>query len=536
MTRSLRWRLQLWHAFILTAVVLLFGAAFYDQFQRSMLREIDADLLSNSRIIEGALRTVDANSIHRAISFLPLDLPGGSGSTGTYGPSPPPPGPGPPGQRGPRDEPGLHKQHNIEDEQWFRPKLRQPERDESGPPPRDAYRAMTPRESAPNHFQRMGPPYYYAVYTFGGELLRRNFDSPQTTFALPRQPLTYRVLDDRREVLLRGPHATLIIVGRDIRPVFQRLRDSLLQLIAIGVAVLCLGLLGGWWLAGRAIRPIADISRTAALVSAESLSARVETAHMDTELRSLGETLNSMLVRLENSFRQQTQFTADASHELRTPLAVILSQCELALNRTRSNEEYILTIGSCRKAAERMQHLITGLLTLARADAGKLELNLTAADLNSLAADAISLLAPLAQERSIALQLQGSAVICQVDRERVSQVMLNLIQNAIYYSQPGSEVMVTTAVEAAKALFRVADNGIGIPPEALPFLFDRFYRVDASRSRSDETQLRQGSGLGLAICKSIIDAHHGTISVDSQVGRGTVFEVNMPLAAPPDSR
>ena len=346
---------------------------------------------------------------------------------------------------------------------------------------------------------------------------------------LPRQPLAFRNAgQDRREVLLRGPGGTSIVVGRDVGHAMYRLTETLVQLIAIGAAVLFLGLIGGWWLAGKIIQPIRQISETAGHITAQSLSGRIDTAKMDSELQSLGSTLNSMLERLEASFERQNQFTADASHELRTPISVLLSHCELALSRQRSGDEYRNTIATCQSAAERMRSLVDGLLTLARADAGQMELQLAEVDLQTLAAQAVSLFTPLAHERQVTLNLQGESTLCSADAVRISQVVANLLHNAILYNRPNGSVTISTLPEAGCAVLRVVDTGRGIPPESLPHVFDRFYRVDHSRSRQVEDQRRSGSGLGLAICKSIVDAHHGSLTVTSQVDVGSQFELRLP--------
>ena len=299
-----------------------------------------------------------------------------------------------------------------------------------------------------------------------------------------------------------------------------------MQLVGTGLGVLGLGLIGGWWLSGKTIRPIKQISETAGKINASNLSERIEIAGMDDEVRALSTILNSMFGRLDSSFKRQSQFTADASHELRTPLAVLLSHCELALNRPRSAEEYKQTISTCQKAGARMKTLVEDLLTLARADEGKLEIERNQVDLQSIAIDATALLKPLAAERQVEITIEGCPARCQGDARRLSQVIANLLSNAIHYNKPGGEVILTTSQEGNQAVVSVRDSGCGIPSEALPHLFDRFYRVDEARSRQTG-----GSGLGLAICKSIIDAHEGSISVESKVEVGSVFKVQVPCSA-----
>jgi signal transduction histidine kinase len=312
------------------------------------------------------------------------------------------------------------------------------------------------------------------------------------SFSQARRPLEYRNREFRRELLLSGPEDSVVIVGQDVRPQFGQLQWLVTQLLAIGLAVLAVGLLGGWWLAGRAIRPIEQISQTAKGIEASKLSERFNVEATDTELRELGAVLNSMLGRLEAGFDQQSRFTADASHELRTPLAVLLSHTELALSRQRSPAEYQSALQTIQRSGQRMKELVEDLLVLARVNSGRLELRKEPTDLKRLAEDA-------------------------------AQLLVNLIGNGIKYNRPGGTVSVEVLNDSGVATIRVKDTGDGIPAESLPHLFEPFYRVDAARSR--ETG---GSGLGLAITRRLVNAHGGEISVSSEVGAGSCFEIRLP--------
>ncbi|MCC6508119.1 MAG: HAMP domain-containing protein [Pirellulaceae bacterium] len=335
-------------------------------------------------------------------------------------------------------------------------------------------------------------------------------------------------MNERREVLVRGPHRTLIVVGRDVSPERQRLTAALVQLFLIGTTVLCLGLLGGWWLAGNAIRPIKQISRTAEGINARNLAERIDTVSMDSELQSLGTTLNSMLARIESAFEKQCQFTADASHDLRTPLAVLLSHCELALSRPRSSEEYRATLGTCLAAAGRMKSLVDGLLLLARSDAGQLELQRTRIDLLDLAAEAIELFRPYAAEHHVELKLVGESAPSWADRDAIAQVIANLLDNAILYNREAGLVTLSTSYADGMACLEVQDTGLGIPPDMLERIFDRFYRIDEARIRQIAHKGRSGSGLGLSIAKSIVEAHGGELSVSSTLSVGSSFKICLP--------
>ncbi len=557
MLKSLRWRLQLWHAGMLAFAISLFAFAFYQQLRRSTLSEIDLGLLSSARVIDSTLRALPRGAVLTRIDSLPLDFnirplrnprnDSDAPSEGSPVAGPPrdpssdplrePPaesaampqaGPGWGPAWGPGRGPGPPQRPATDRGPMDRGPM------ERGPPDRGPMnrggaveRGQRPLAEADD--RDLGPqpdPPYVAVFSASGEVLRQERTRDSIEWSATRRPVEYRYVNSRREVLLRGPYGLLIVVGRDIQPQLSRLNEILVQLVLSGCAVLTLGLLGGWWLAGKAIQPITKISQTAANVSAANLSTRIDSSSMDRELQSLTETLNSMLARLDRSFQQQVQFTADASHELRTPIAVLLSHCELALNRPRAEEEYRQTLATCQKAAHRMSGLVEGLLTLARVDAGRLDLRLSSTDLAQLAAETRDMFQPFANEQQVEIQLRGSPAPCRVDSNRLAQVVSNLLQNAIQYNRPGGQVTLETELTDGVARLRVRDTGIGIPAAALPHLFDRFYRVDEARARSTG-----GNGIGLAICQSIIEAHGGKITVESKLGSGSVLEIQLPASS-----
>ena len=515
MPKSLRLRLQLWQALILSSVVVVFASAFFRQLHHATMSEIDGGLLSDARVLEGTLRALEATSSDEDRRDILRELSRPLRPALRLRPPLPPP-------RQPDGRPDA------------RPDDRPDDRPDGSPKPSPENRREYPLSRSEFERGHLGPPRdslsYFAIFTADGHIMHDATDGVPVAWQAPHQPLVFRNAGEgRREVLLRGPKGTSIVVGRNVSHSMHRLTESLFQLIVIGAAVLALGLLGSWWLAGRIIQPIRQISDTASHITAQSMSGRIDTSTMDSELQSLGGTLNSMLERLEASFERQNQFTADASHELRTPISVLLSHCELSLNRQRSSDEYRNTIATCQSAAERMRSLVDGLLTLARADAGQMELQLSEVDLQTLAAEAVSMFSPLAHERQIVLNLLGGSTSCTADAVRLTQVVANLLHNAILYNKSGGSVTISTWHEADCAILRVDDTGAGIPSESLPHIFDRFYRVDHSRSRQAEDQRRSGSGLGLAICKTIIDAQRGSLTVTSHVDVGSQFELRLPL-------
>jgi heavy metal sensor kinase len=307
-------------------------------------------------------------------------------------------------------------------------------------------------------------------------------------------------------------------------PDLAAMRRLALWLTAAGATVLLLGLAGGWWVATRAIRPINAISATAVRIADGDLSQRISAADTESELGRLAGVLNSTFARLEAAFDQQARFTSDASHELRTPVSVILTQTQTALSRERSSAEYREALEACQRAARRMKGLTESLLELARLDAGQEPIKKTQFDLQGVARDCVELLRPLAAERGIQIHCDVPPMECLGNAERIGQVVTNLLTNAIHFNREQGEVRLSARAENGAVLLTVADTGQGIPAEDIPHLFERFYRVDKSRSR-----IQGRNGLGLAICKAIVDAHGGSIDVSSQAGVGSTFTVTLPL-------
>ena len=327
-----------------------------------------------------------------------------------------------------------------------------------------------------------------------------------------------------------GPLGTQILVGRSVRGEHAALGAFAWQLAGAGALVLVIGMVGGWLVSARILRPVAAISATASAISATNLDQRIDPRTVDRELEELATVLNAMFDRLEGAFERQARFTADASHELRTPLAVIRSHAELALARPRTAEEYREAIQTCLRASTRMTALVEGLLMLARADAGKLDLVRQSVDLRHVVEESVALLRPLAEGKRVSLHTRLEQARVTGDPIRLAQVVTNLVSNAVQYNRAGGEVRVQLEVTAGEAVLTVADTGCGIPAEDRPHLFERFYRVDRARSRASG-----GTGLGLAICMSVVEAHGGTIGFTTEPGRGSTFWVRLPCAPPQET-
>jgi heavy metal sensor kinase len=293
-------------------------------------------------------------------------------------------------------------------------------------------------------------------------------------------------------------------------------------------ALVILASLTGYWLSGRALSPVKEIIRTARGIGVQDLAGRLTVPEPQDELRSLSETLNEMLARIEASVKRITQFTADASHDLRTPLAVIRSNAELALRRSRTEEEYRETLSRILAASEETTHLIENLLKLARADTGAESLVFERVDLLTQAREAAEEARILATDKGIQISLESSPGPFWVfaDERALQRLFLIVLENAVKYTPDGGVINIQLASAHGSASAEIRDSGIGISEEDLPHIFERFYRADQARSREPG-----GSGLGLAIARWIAEKHGGSIEVHSTQGNGSIVRLHFPLAA-----
>ncbi len=306
------------------------------------------------------------------------------------------------------------------------------------------------------------------------------------------------------------------------------LSDTLSTLLLIlGIAypvTLVVASAGGVFIASRALAPVDKLTRVAQRISAEDLSQRLDLNLPDDELGRLARTFDDMLARLDTSFHQQRQFTADASHELRTPLTAIKGQVEVALSKDRSPGDYREVLQSVNAESDRLIRLVGSLLTLARADTGRLALTLESVNVAELVEGAVEHVRPSTVDRGLDLQLApGERTQIRADEGLLLQLLLNLLDNATKYTPSGGRISIGWVATESQVTISVQDDGPGIAPEHLPHVFDRFYRVDTARSRAEG-----GVGLGLSISKWIAEAHGGTVSAESVLGQGTTFTVTLP--------
>lgn len=311
----------------------------------------------------------------------------------------------------------------------------------------------------------------------------------------------------------------------------EQLHRSLERLaftLAIGFPLaLLLSLLGGYVLAGRMLVPLQNITTRARSICESNLAERLPIANSQDELGQLGTVLNDAFARLDISFNRLKQFTQDAAHELRTPLTVIRSVGEVGLQEPREADAYRDVIGSMLEEVDRLAQLVDGLLTLARAESGRDVPQRQAQDLRPLCQEVAECLQVLAEEKQQSLTLDAAqTVMADVERDTLRLALMNLVANAIRYTAAHGAIRVTLQCDASNALIRVQDNGPGIDPAHHAKIFERFYRIDPSRS-----QHTGGSGLGLAIARWAVAANGGTLHLESIVGHGSLFQITLPLVA-----
>jgi heavy metal sensor kinase len=300
---------------------------------------------------------------------------------------------------------------------------------------------------------------------------------------------------------------------------------ALLLFISIPSLLLCAAA-GGYWISTRALAPVDQITQTARTISAQNLSSRLIVPKTRDELQRLSETLNGMLERLEAAFKKITQFTADASHELRTPVAVMRTRAELSLRKARSADEYRDVIAEVLTELEKTSGLIEQLMFLARADSGAETLHFSATNVTEILREACHQGSALAEAKQIAFQekISGDSLWIQGDASSLRRLFLILIDNAVKYTPANGQVEVSLQRSDGYAVAEVRDTGIGIAETDLPNVFERFYRADKARTRESG-----GVGLGLSIGRWITEVHTGTIEVHSSPGRGSIFQIRLPI-------
>ncbi len=518
--KSIRWRLQLWLAFLLVCTLSGFGIATYEAHRIKQYQQVDEQLGRHFDMLVGLARSPQFPGGHRPAfnnrnrREPPWELRGGADPSGRHEP--------------PARESGWKPAPDSSDEHH---RLNPATDGDTNAPAEISPSAMDAHFSSGfDRLRQEDQEYdiYVVVWNREGNRII-NFTNTPVDLKRPLQTSSpdsgphFRNRAYYREVFDFNRDGRCVLVGRSIATELAAMRGFMLILVAAGLTVLALGLTGGWLIVSRAIRPVENISATARRIAEDNLSERINVPDTDSELGQLAGTLNSTFARLDAAFAQQKQFTADASHELRTPIAVIISEAQTTLARERTATEYRETIETCLDTAQQMRHLTESLLELAKLDASQQSTRREPLDLAELTRSRGEVIRSLAGRHGLRIAYEFAAASTSGNADHLGLVINNLVNNAIHYNKPGGTITVTTGTEAGEAFITVADTGHGIATEDLPLIFNRFYRADKSRSHAEGR-----CGLGLAICKAIVEAHGGRIEVASQVGVGTTFTVRLP--------
>ena len=385
---------------------------------------------------------------------------------------------------------------------------------------------------------------YLAVYLeTGDEIYRSDFLRANPAMLLPPGQIRHPLFRSRHadhhhfrfvfQQFAANHHAYTVEMGIPADDAVETIDQFRNYLLMFAPVLLLLSAGGGYWMSRRALAPVDVLVRTAREVGGANLNARLPKLETGDELQRLSDTLNEMLERIETAFLRITQFTADASHELRTPVSLIRTEAELALRRSRNEAEYQDSLRHILLEAERTTNLIGQLLALARADSGREALQLQPLDIGEILRDRAAGWQHVAALRALQFSVDGvgQSVFIMGDPTMVRRLVDILLDNAFKYTPSPGNVRLALESRPEKVLIVVKDSGCGISEEDQKKIFERFFRVDKARSRAEG-----GTGLGLAIADWIVKQHRGTITVESRLGGGSTFRVELPTVAAPASQ
>jgi len=337
---------------------------------------------------------------------------------------------------------------------------------------------------------------------------------------------------NERAVVLAGlpvesPQGRFFVeVGASRAPIAEVLNQAVIAIMIAAPASILVAMIAGYFLVSRALKPVAQVASTAEKITFHNLNETIPETQSGDELEKLTVALNRMIFRLNDSVGYTKRFIADASHELRTPLTIIQGELERLAQNQELPSHVRESIGSSLEEVERLTKIVEGLFALSRLDAGEAQSESVTFDFTKLAQTTAEQMSLLAEDKNLKLTCEGQSPMPVLgDRSRLKQVIVNLVDNAIKYTPAGGQVKIVTRVICTNACLEVIDNGIGIPSEAVPHVFERFFRVDKARSRE-----MGGAGLGLSIVRSICNAHGAHLEVISTEGLGTKVQVILPLS------
>ncbi|TAN62570.1 HAMP domain-containing protein [bacterium] len=380
--------------------------------------------------------------------------------------------------------------------------------------------------------------HYYQIYNQAGQILVR---SPSLSLAGASLPVSQESMTPLYDSVVGPENREMRMITQSFKYssmgvlTFQaaesldqtnRLMKSFKDIVMIifpAIFIICT--VGVLVITNWALRSLRAFTAKISQITEENLSDRVDEKGMATELEPLALSFNTMLSQLEGSFARQKQFLSNASHELRTPTSIIKSFCDVMLTRERNTEDYKEAIRKIGDTVNRMCDIINRLLVVSRFDTKGIEVKSARIDLKDILKDVLKLIEPSAVAKAVNIGLSGGNIIIRGDREGLTEVFSNIIENAIKYNRSGGSVDITVGEDNGNAVITVEDTGIGISAGETDKIFDRFYRVEASRT------VTVGSGLGLSIVRTVVEAHGGKIDVKSEVGKGSVFTITLPKKA-----
>lgn len=388
------------------------------------------------------------------------------------------------------------------------------------------------------YFLRFETPYkiiatnsYFVIFDSSGKTSLANDILPElVSLPIEKEQIRYVTVNNTRwivadtEIKIEDKTAGWVRVSRSLEFTMTVLKNlRIIIYISIPLYIL-LASFGGFFLASRALRPIDRITKIAMEISKGDLSRRIKMKKSSDEVGRLADTFDEMLDKLESSIKKERQFASDASHELRTPIAVINAQVEQALSSKRKLQEYREALKTVGDEGRKMNHIISQLIMIYRSEEGRYKFNFENIEINEIISDIVEEFKTIADSKEIKIDFKTEdKIIVKADQTLITRLFINLIENAMKYTGENGKISINTGQDGKNAIVIIEDTGIGISEKDIPYIFDRFYQAESSRSGS-------GSGLGLSIVKWIINIHKGSVDVESNINKGTTFIIKLPTA------
>lgn len=373
---------------------------------------------------------------------------------------------------------------------------------------------------------------YWGVWNEAGSLVSSGGEVPETLSPIEKRPpftgpkpFVTRATGRYLELFVSTDDRGLLLIGRPLAKEFDALARLSLRLLGISVLGFALATAIAWWITRSIATPISNFAATVQSITHQRLDERLDSTQPTLEMSKLASAFNEMLKALQDSFQRQQQFTSDAAHELRTPVSIVLSQSEFSLLRERTSDEYRQGLETCRQTAVHMKRLVDHLLEVCRIDSGQVDFEKVPLRLDSLAAEVIALMTPIAAEREVYIEQQMMPLSITGEATSVRQILFNLVANAIEFSPQGGKVIVAIDHDSEFARLKISDHGQGISAADLPLVWNRFYRADQARLRNESN----GTGLGLSLVAELVKLHGGTYEIESSIGQGTTVQIRFQM-------